>query len=56
MEMIQMVNVEECRSALYSLLSGKYSLHIPPQKNDVDVLLMTALDELEKLQTKEEIK
>lgn len=45
-----MVNVQQCRNALYTLLSGNFSLHIPPQKDDVDVLLTAALDELEKLQ------
>lgn len=45
-----MIDVSKCREALHKLISGDYSLHIPPQKDDVDFLLSDALDELERLQ------
>lgn len=46
-----MIDVQKCRLALQKFLDDKWSLHVPPQEDDPDIVLSRAIDELERLQS-----
>lgn len=48
-----MVDIEKCRKIIYEACEGRWTMNIPQDKNnDSDLILINAIDELEKYQSK----